>query len=92
MLKVIISLLLFSAAPVAAQSVEYCKHIENIASAAMTSRQAGIPLKTMLNLVTDQTAIGVFEAAYEYPQLESEADRKAAILEFKELVVSECLK
>ncbi len=90
--RFIIAPLALCSTVVTGQSVEYCKHIENVAQAAMTSRQAGVPLTTMRQLVSDETAIGVFEAAYEYPQLLSETDRQAAVISFKELILNECLK
>lgn len=71
---------------------EYCTSWQDIARAAMTSRQAGVPIKTMLQLVRDETAIGIFKAAYEYPREVTTASQQASVDRFVAFVLSECSK
>ena len=92
MYRIIIALLLFSTSSTANERLDFCNQMQQVARAAMTSRQAGVPLKTMLQLVSDETAIGIFRKSYQYPKHDSEADRKKSIESFSELVLSECLK
>ena len=90
--KVIFVLLLCCTNSFANNSQQYCDHWGDIARAAMTSRQAGVPLKVMLMLVSDETAVGILRAAYDQVQLESAVQRQISIDRFVEIVVSECLK
>ena len=92
MTRIIIALLFFSAGSVASERQGFCTQMQQIARAAMTARQAGVPLQTMLQLVSDDTAIGIFRESYQYPKHDSEADRKGSVENFSELVLSECLK
>lgn len=71
---------------------QFCSNWEDMAHTSMTSRQAGVPLKTMLMLVSDETAVAIFSAAYEQPRLASVPDQQGAISDFAMLVLSECLK
>ena len=94
MQRFIVGLLLCcsSAIAIANDQQESCNSWESIARAAMTSRQAGVPLKTMLLLVSDEAAIGVFKAAYDYPRVESATEQQESVSNFIELILSECLK
>lgn len=92
MYKFIFVLLLCCTNSFANNSQKYCDHWGDIARAAMTSRQAGVPLKVMLMLVSDETAVGILRAAYDQVQLESVAQQQISIDRFVETVVSECLK
>lgn|GEM_PF-5525813 len=67
-----------------------CASWEDIARAAMTARQAGVPLKIMLSLVSDETSISIFRLAYESPRLKIDTDRQASITNFISNVVSQC--
>ena len=69
---------------------EYCASWKDIARAAMTARQAGVPLRTMLNLVSDETAINIYQLAYESPRQNTEADKQISIDKFSESVVLQC--
>jgi len=66
--------------------------MQQIARAAMTARQAGVPLQIMLQLVGDETAIGIFKESYQYPKHDSETDQKNSIASFSKLVLNTCLK
>jgi len=90
--RIIIALLLFSSGAAAGERQEWCNHMQQVARAAMTARQAGIPLQTMLQLVGDETAIGIFKESYRHPKHESAADQKSEIASFGELVLTACLK
>ncbi len=90
--RIIIALLLYNTSSMADERLDFCNQMQQIAHAAMTSRQAGVPLQTMLQLVSDETAIAIFKESYEYPKHDSEADRKNSIDTFTELVLSECQK
>ena len=92
MYRIIIALLLFSTATAASGKQEFCTHMQQVARAAMVSRQAGIPLQTMLQLVSDETATGIFREAYLQPEHELEADQKISIKNFSEMVLTACLK
>ena len=92
MYRIIIALLLFSAGTTASERQEFCTHMQQVARAAMIARQAGIPLQTMLQLVGDETAIGIFREAYQHPGHELDADQKIAIKNFSERVLTACLK
>lgn len=69
-----------------------CVAWENIARAAMTARQAGVPLQTMLTLVSDETAISIFRLAYNSPRHTDDAEQQSAINDFAGVVVSQCVK
>jgi len=92
MYRVIFVLLLASTSLAANERQKYCTHIQNIARAAMIARQAGVPLQTMLGLVSDETAIGVVKAGYQYPRLNSAADQQASVDNFMDIVLAQCLK
>jgi len=90
--RIIIALLLFSSGATASEKQHWCNQMQQIARAAMTARQAGVPLQTMLQLVGDETAIGIFRESYRHPKHESAADQKSEIASFGELVLTACLK
>ena len=85
-------LFLISSSALSEDRKRYCQHMKGVANAAMLARYAGVPLKNMLLLVSDDTAVEIFKTAYEYPLLDSAAEQKAAIEKFSGLVQSHCLK
>lgn len=89
---VALTVLLLSITATADERTEVCAAWEDIARAAMTSRQAGVPIKTMLQLVSDETAIGIFRAAYEYPRESTPTSQQQSVDRFVGFVLSECLK
>ena len=92
-LVLIITILFFT--PIVSYGDErqnYCKHIGDVARAAMAAMHAGVPLDVMLSLVSDETAAGVVRAAYEYPRETSVEDQKASTKQLVELVISHCVK
>ena len=90
--QAIVVLLLISSTAISDDRQDYCQHMKGIAKAAMLARHAGVPLKTMLQLVSDDTAIEIFKTAYEYPLNKPTMDQQAVIAKFTELVLSQCLK
>jgi len=90
--RIIIALLLFTSVIAASEKQDFCNHMQQVAQAAMTARQAGVPLQTMLQLVSDETAIGIFQESYKYPKHESDADQKTSIQSFSKLILTACLK
>jgi len=88
----IVLLFLISSSAIPDDRQDYCQHMKAIANAAMVAKHAGVPLKTMLLLVSDETAVEIFKFAYESPLEKSTADQQTAIAKFTELVLSQCLK
>ena len=89
--RIIIALLLCTSVAAASERQDFCNQMQQVAQAAMTARQAGVPLRTMLQLVSDETAIGIFRESYKYPKQESDADKESSILSFSKLVLTACL-
>lgn len=92
MIRLIITLLLTTSSFSANGQQNYCTHMESIARASMTARQFGVPLQSMLSLVSDETALGILHAAYEYPAHTNKNKQQVVIAEFSAMVLTHCLE
>ena len=78
---------------VAATADNTCTMVGKVAIAAMTSRQNGVPLATMLEITsTSPLARTIVLEAYSKPKFSSEKNKTDYITEFGNVVMLTCLK
>lgn len=79
-----------------AQKKLVCKEISLSAVNVMEVRQQGIPITSLIDVIADDSPIkdmltGIIYAAYDYPKMMSEENKKAVSTEFGSSIYLKCM-
>ena len=71
---------------------EVCAQLAEVAQVTMTARQAGVPVRSMMEIAVDQTIVDMVTEAYGHPAYSTLEVQEKTIRDFEDRWYLKCVK